>query len=115
MIADIMSNKMFQSIIKKELFVRCRKSNVSLVFITQSYFSVPKEVRLNSAHYLIMKIHNKRELQNIATNHSTDIDYKDFMKINRKCTSEPYFFLTIDTTLPANNSLRFRNHLLIPL
>ena len=115
MIADIMSNKMFQSIIKKELFVRCRKSNVSLVFITQTYFSVPKEVRLNSAHYLIMKIHNKRELQNIATNHSADIDYKDFMKIDRKCTSEPYSFLTIDTTLPANNPLRFRNDLLIPL
>ena len=59
MIADIMTNKRFQSIIK-ELFIRCRKLNISLVFITQSYFSVPKEIRLNSAHYLIMKIHNKR-------------------------------------------------------
>ena len=86
MMTDIMTNKKFQSIIKK-LFIRCRKLNISLVFITQSYFSVPKEVRLNSAHYLIMKIHNKRELQNIATNHSGDIDYKHFMKIYRKCTS----------------------------
>ena len=58
MIADIMTNKKFQAIIK-ELFTRCRKLNISLVFITQSYFSVPKEVRLNSTHYLIMKIHNK--------------------------------------------------------
>ena len=86
--------------------------NISLVFITQSYFSVPKEVRLNSTHYLIMKIHNKRELPNIAINHSGDIDYKDFMKIYRKCTKEPYSFLTIDTTLPANNSLRFRKSIL---
>ena len=91
MMTDIMTNKKFQSIIKK-LFIRCRKLNISLVFITQSYFSVPKEVRLNSAHYLIMKIHNKRELQNIATNHSADIDYKDFMKIYKKYTHEPYSF-----------------------
>ena len=59
MIADIMSNKKFQAIIK-ELFIRCRKLNISLVFITQPYFSVPKDVRLNSTHYLIMKINNKR-------------------------------------------------------
>ena len=62
-----------------------------------------------------MKIHNKRELQNIGTNHSADIDYKDFMKIYRKCTSETYSFLTIHTTLPASNSLRFRKNLLAPL
>ena len=77
MIADIMSNKKFQAIIK-ELFIRCRKLNISLVFITQSYFSVPKDVRLNSTHYLIMKINNRKELQNIAINHSADIDYKYF-------------------------------------
>ena len=80
MIADIMSNKKFQSIIK-ELFIRCRKLNISVVFITKSYFSVPKEVRLSSTHYLIMKIHNKRELENISTSHSAEIDYKDFTKI----------------------------------
>ena len=91
MMTDIMTNKKFQSIIKK-LFIRCRKLNISLVFITQSYFSVPKEVRLNSTYCLIMKIHNKRELQNIATNHSADIDYKDFMKIYKKYTREPYSF-----------------------
>ena len=85
MIADIMTNKKFQAIIK-ELFIRCRKLNISLVFITQSYFSVPKDVRLNSTHYLIMKINNKRELQNITNNHSADIDYQDSMKIYRECT-----------------------------
>ena len=79
MIADIMGNKRVQAIIK-ELFIRCRKFNIWLAFITQSYFSVPKDVRLNSTHYLIMKINNKRELQNIAINHSADIDYGDFIK-----------------------------------
>ena len=80
MIADIMTNKKFQSIIK-ELFIRCRKLNISLVFITQSYFSVPKDVRLNSTHYLMKKINNRKELQNIAINHSPDIDYNDFVRI----------------------------------
>ena len=91
MIADIMTNKKFQAIIK-ELFIRCRKLNISLVFITQSYFSVPKDVRLNSTHYLIMKINNKRELQNIAINHSADIDYKGFMKIYKECTKNCILF-----------------------
>ena len=67
MIADIMNNQKFQAIIK-ELFIRCRKLNISLVFITQSYFSVPKDVRLNSTHYLIMKISNRKELQLISIN-----------------------------------------------
>ena len=111
MIVDIMSNKKFQAIIK-ELFITCRKLNISLVFITQPYFSVPKDVRLSSTHYFIMKINNKRELQNIAINHSADIDYKDFMKIYRECTKEPFNFITIDTTLPVCNTLRFRKHLL---
>ena len=75
-----MTNKKFQAIIK-ELFIRCRKLNISLVFITQSYFRVPKDVRLNSTHYLILKIHNRRELQQTAIGHSVDIDYKDFLKI----------------------------------
>ena len=110
MIVDIMTNKKFQSIIK-ELFSRCRKINISLVFSTQSYFSVPKDVRLNSMHYLIMKINKKRELRNIAINHSADIDYKDFIKIYRECTRELYNFLTIDTTLPSTNPLKFRKNL----
>ena len=109
MIADIMTNRKFQAIIK-ELFIRCRKLNISLVFITQPYFNVPKEVRLNSTHCLIMKIHNKRELQQIAMNHSADIDYKDFLKIYRNCTKEPYSFFTIDTALPVDNPMRFRKN-----
>ena len=109
MIADIMTNKKFQVIIK-ELFIRCKKLNISLVFITQSYFSAPKDVRLDSTHYLITKISNKKELQNIAMNHSADIDYKDFMKIYRECTKEPYSFLTIDTTLPPSDLLRFKKN-----
>ena len=111
MIADIMTNKRFQAIIK-ELFIRCRKLNISLVFITQSYFIIPKEVKLNSTHYLIMKIHNRRELQQIASDHSADIDYKDFLKIYRNCTKEPYSFFTFDTTLPADDPMRFRKKFL---
>ena len=91
------------------MFIRCRKLNISVVFITQGYFSVPKDVRLrkNQQH----KINNKRALQNIAINHSADIDYQDFKKIYRECTKEPYNFLTIDTTLPASDPLRFRKNL----
>ena len=87
MIADIMTNKKFQAIIK-ELFIRCGKLNILLLFITQSYFPVPKDVRLNATH-LIMKTSNKKELKNIAINHSGDIDYKDFyedLQIMRKRT-----------------------------
>ena len=91
MIADIMTNKQFQAIIKK-LFIRCRKLNISLVFITQSYFSISKDVRLTSSHYLIMKINNRKNLQNIPIDHSADIDYKGFMKIYRECTKEPFNF-----------------------
>ena len=74
MIAEIMTHKRFQAIIK-ELFIRCRKLNISLLFITQSCISVPKNVRINSTHYLIMNINNKRELQNIAISYSANIDY----------------------------------------
>ena len=110
MIADIMTNKRFQAIIK-ELFIRCRKLNISLVFITQSYFSVPKDVRLNSTHFLIMEMSNKKKLNNIAINHFADIDYKDFMKIYRECTKGTLNFLIIDIKLPASDSLRFRKNL----
>ena len=114
MIAVIMTNKKFQTIIK-ELFIRCRKLNISLVFISQSYFSVPKDVRLNSRHYLIIKINKKRELQIIAINHSADINYNNFLKIYRECTKEPYSVLTIDTLLAASDLLRFRKNLLMLL
>ena len=85
--------------------------NISLVFITQSYFKVPKDVRLNTSHFFIMKIPNKRELQQIALNHSSDIDYKDFINVYKKCTDKPYSFLVNDTTLASDNPLRFRKNL----
>ena len=80
MIADMINNIKLNPIVT-ELFIRGRKLNISIVFITQSYFKVPKDVRLSSTHFFIMKIPNKRELQQIALNHSSDIDFKDFMNI----------------------------------
>ena len=111
MIADMSNNKKLNPIVT-ELFIRGRKLNISIVFITQSYFKVPKDVRLNSTHFFIMKIPNKRELQQIALNHSSDIDFKYFMKIFKKYTAEPYSFLVNDTTLPSDDLLRFRKNLL---
>ena len=110
MISDMIHNKKLNSIVT-ELFIRGRKLNISLVFITQSYFKVPKDVRLNTSHFFIAKIPNKRELQQIAINHSSDINAKDFANIYRKCTAEPYSFFVNDTTLASNNPLRFRKNL----
>ena len=90
MIADMINNKKLNSVVIERFYF----------FITQSYFKVPKDVRLNSTHFSIMKIPNKRELQQIALNHSSDIDFKDFMKT-----------LVNDTTLPSDNPLRFRKNL----
>ena len=106
MIVDMINNKKINSIV-----FRSRKLDISLVFITQSYFKVPKDVRLNTTHFFIMKIPNKRELQQIAINHSSDIDFKDFIKIYKKCTDGPYSFLVNDTTLSSDNPLRFRKNL----
>ena len=111
MIADMLNNNKLNPIVT-ELFIRGRQLNISIVFITQSYFKVPKDVRLNSTHFFIMKIPNKRELQQIALNQSSDIGFKDFMNIYNKSTKEPYPFLVNDTTLPSDNPLRFRKNLL---
>ena len=102
MISHVMSDKKAQQVLK-ELFIKCRKLNIGLCFLTQSYFSVPKDVRLNCTHFIIFKLNNKRGLENTAINHSPDINYKDFVKIYRDCTKEPYNFLTIDTTQLVNN------------
>ena len=110
MIADMINNKKLNSIVT-ELFIRGRKLNISLVFITQSYFKVPKDVRLNTTHFFIMKIPNERELKHIAINHSSDISTKDFINIHKKYTAEPYSFLVNDTTLASDNPLRFRKNL----
>ena len=111
MIADMINNKKLNPIVTK-LFTRDRKINISTAFITQSYFKVPKDVKLNTTHFFITKIPNKIELQQIALNHSSDINSKDFMKIYKKCTAEPYSFLVIDGDLPSDNPLRFRKNLL---
>ena len=110
MIADMINNKKLNPIVT-ELFFRGRKLNISIVFIMQSYFKVPKDVRLNSTHFFTVKIPNKRELQQIVLNHSSDFDFKDFVKIYKKCTKEPYFFLVNDTTVQSGNPLRFRHNL----
>ena len=109
MIADMIHNKKLNLIVT-ELFIRGRKLNISIAFITQSYFKVPKDVRLNTIHCSTAKIPNKRELQQIAINHSSDINTKDFTNIYRKCTAEPYSFL-VNATLASNNPLRFRKNL----
>ena len=111
MIADMINNKKLNPIVT-ELFIRGRKRNISIIFITQRYFKVPKDVRLNSTHFFIMKIPNKRELQQIALNHSSNIDFKDFMKIYKKCTAKPYSFLVNNINLPSDNPLKFRKNLL---
>ena len=88
MIADMINNKKINSVVT-ELFIRGRKLNISLVCIIKSYFKVSKDVRLNTSYFLIMKIPDKRELQQIALNLSSDIDFKDFIKIYRRYTTDP--------------------------
>ena len=104
MISDMLSIKKLNSIVT-ELFIRGRKLNISLVFITQSYFAVPKNTRLNSTHYFVMKI------PQIAFNHSTDIDFQDFMNLYKKCTAKSYHFLVFDTTLTSDSLLCFKKNL----
>ena len=110
MIADIIDNKKLNSIVTK-FFIKGRKLNISLVFITKSYFKVPKDVRLHTSQFFISKISNKREIQQIPINHSSEISTKDFANIYRTCTAEPYSFIVNDTTLASNNHLRFRKNL----
>ena len=111
MIADMINNKKLNSIVT-ELFITGRKLYFSIVFITQSYFKVTKNVRLNSINFFIIKIPNKRQLQQVSLNHSSVIDFKDFMKNYKKCTAEPYSFIFNVTTLPSDNLLRFRKNFL---
>ena len=108
MIADMIHNKKLNSIVT-ELFIRGRKLNISLAFITQSFFKVPKDVRLNTTHFFITKSLSKGELQQIAINHSSDISTEDF--VNMYCTAEPYSFFVNDTTLASDNPLRFRKNI----
>ena len=109
MTADMINNKKLNSIVT-ELFIRDIKQNIYLVFITQSYFKVPKDVRLNTTLFFIMKIPNKRELQQRAINHLSDINTKDFANIYKKCTSTSYSFLVNDTMILSKN-LNYRKNL----
>ena len=111
MVADLINNKKLNPV-ATELFIRGRKLNISIAFITQSNFKEPAEVRLNTIHFFIMKILNKRELQQIALAHSSDVDLKDFIMICKKYTAKPYSFSVNDTTLPSNNPLKFVENLL---
>ena len=108
MIADIEYNKNLKRIIR-ELFYRARKINVSIVFVTQSYFRVLKDIRLNSTHSILMKIGNKKELKRIAEEKSGHLDYKDFLKIYNYCMREPYSFMTIDARPTAIIPLKKKN------
>ena len=96
MIADIMRSEKFKAIVK-ELFIRCRKLNISIVFIAQSYFRTPKDARLNSTHYILMKIGNKNEPKSIAEENSGHLDFKHFLKIYNHCTDKPYSFMMVGT------------------
>ena len=111
MIVDMEANKKLSPIVT-ELFLRERKLNFSLVFISQCYFKVPKTIRLNATHYFIMKTPNKREPQQIVSNHLSDIEFQDLMKLYKDHIKEPFSFLVNDTILPSDNPLRFRKNLL---
>ena len=104
MITDMLNNKRlsYWTELATEVFITCRKLKISLVFITESYFAILKNIRLNSAHDFVMKISNKEELQQIAFNYSSDIEFKGFMNLYEKCTVKPNSFLVIDTLAPDN-------------
>ena len=91
MIADMISNKKRNWVVT-ELFIRGRRLNISLICITQSYFKTPKDIRLHSTYHFMMKIQNKRELQQTAIYYSSNIDFKDYIKICKHCTAERYSF-----------------------
>ena len=110
-IVDMFSNKKLNPIVT-ELFIRGRKLNISLVFITQSYFAMPKNIRLNSTRHFIMKVTNKWELQQIVFSHSSDIDFRQFMNLYKKYTVKSYSFLVTDATLASDNPSCFRKNLL---
>ena len=111
MIAHTINMKKLNPIVI-ELFIRGRKLSISVVFITQSYFQVPKDVKHNIAHFFIMKILNEKELHQILLTNFSDINFKHFISAYNKCHTKKYYFLVNDTTLPSENLLRFRKTLL---
>ena len=111
MIAVMLSNKKPYPIVT-ELFSRGRKLNISLAFILQSYFAVPKDINLNFAHYFIKKIPYRRELNQILSQNLSDIDFQGFTNLYKRCTATPYSLFVIDNTLVADNPSRFRKNLI---
>ena len=109
MIADIMRSKKFKAIVK-ELFIRCRKLNISIVFITKPYFRTPEDARLNSTHYILTKMGNKKELKSIAEENSGHLHFKDFLKIYNYCTNKPYSFMMVDTRPTARVTFKKNFH-----
>ena len=109
-IAYIWSNKILSPILNK-LFLRRTKPINSLVFILQSYFEVHLTIRLNATRYFIIRIPNKRELQQISSGHSSDNHFKEFVKLYKDYTEEPNSFLVNDTISSTDNPLRFRKNL----
>ena len=107
----MISNKKSHQVVT-ELFIRGRKLNSPLVFITQSYFWVLKDIRLNTRHFFIMRISNRRELQDVAISHSFDINFDEFKRLSRSYRVDRYSFFVIDTTLPSDNPLHFHKNLL---
>ena len=104
-----MRNEKFKAIVK-EIFIRCRKLNISIVFITQPYFRTPKDTRLNSTHYILMKISNKKKLKSIAEENSDHLDFKEFLKIYNYCTKEPYSFMMVDTRPTARVTFKLTSN-----
>ena len=112
MVANMINNKKLNPVVSK-LFIRGRKLIISIVFVTQSYFKVPKRyLDQNSTHFFTLKVPSKGELQQSFLNHSSDINLKYFKKIYKKNTAEKYPFLFNNATLPADNPLRFRKNIL---
>ena len=97
--------------IYSDLFMRGTKLKMSAVYIPQSYFPVPKTIRLNASHNFIMKIPNQRKHQQIILNHASDMEFKDFMKLCKGYTKEPFSFLVRDIILPSDNVVKFRKNL----
>ena len=110
MIVDMINNKKLNPAVT-ELFIKGRKWDISIFFITQLHFKVPKDVRLNSTHFLIMTVLNKREIQQMALIHSSDIEFKDFIKIYENVLLDHILFWLM-IQLPSDNSLRSRKNLL---
>ena len=109
MIADMLSNKKCKPTVT-ELYIKGKKLSISLAFITQSYFDMPKNIKLNSTYYFLMKFPNKQEIQEIAFNHSSNIDFGNFMNQYKKCTAKLYSFLVIGRTFAPDNLLHFRKN-----